>query len=89
MEGNKRIFIVIKSLSFLNVVRHVFAAARRETRWCGGVVVQVGRKGEKVKERGRRTKKKKRASEPYVEEGGRNEEESGIEEKKGGTTIEQ
>ncbi|KOX67756.1 hypothetical protein WN51_08738 [Melipona quadrifasciata] len=22
--------------SFLNIVRHVFAAARRETRWCGG-----------------------------------------------------
>lgn len=55
MEGNKRIFIVIKSLSFLNVVRHVLTAARRETRWCGGeAVANVGRKGEKArKERAR------------------------------------
>ena len=58
MEGNKRIFIVIKSLSFLNVARHVFAAAKRETRWCGGARWKKRREseGERKEDEGEETR---------------------------------
>lgn len=75
VEGPKRIFVVIKSLRFLN------ARSCSETRTRGGGE-QGGRSGE-----ARRTKEKERAHGSLFSNGGRNEEEPGAAEKKGGTTI--